>query len=58
MAHITLDNMVIEYSRRKYEEVSGYLSITRQEKDLKKKKQRKSRLSRNQEKYGGNKINI
>lgn len=49
--------MAIEYSRRKDEEVSGYLPTTRQEKDLN-KKQRKIRVNRNQEKYGGNKINI
>lgn len=46
--------MAVEYSRRKDEEASGHLSTTRQEKG---ERPRKSRVSRNQKKYGENKIN-
>lgn len=48
-----LDNMAIEYFTRK-DEVSGFRLL--QDKKKVKKKHRKSRVSRNQEKYGGNKI--
>lgn len=50
-----LDNMAIEYSTKK-DEVSGF-RLLQDKKKVKQKKHRKSRVSRNQEKYGGNKIN-